>query len=79
PLSASVALVRRSLRDARRLTSPGPLASPVHVLDDGRRPEMTAVCEQAGANYIPRQSNIGDKAGYLRNGLEHTAGDFLII
>ncbi|MBD4382392.1 glycosyltransferase, partial [Xanthomonas citri pv. citri] len=29
--------------------------------------------------YITRQSNIGYKAGNLRNGLEHTDGDFLII
>ncbi len=40
---------------------------------------MKAVCEQEGANYITRQSNIGYKAGNLRNGLEHTDGDFLII
>ena len=58
---------------------PGPLDYKVHVLDDGRRPEMKAVCDQEGANYISRQTNIGFKAGNLRNGLEQTYGDFLII
>lgn len=58
---------------------PGPLDYKVHVLDDGRRPEMKAVCDQEGANYISRQTNIGFKAGNLRNGLEQTDGDFLII
>ena len=77
--SEDVELVRLSIRDAMRMTYPGPLDYKVHVLDDGRRPEMKAVCEQEGANYITRQSNIGYKAGNLRNGLEHTDGDFLII
>lgn len=77
--SEDVELVRLSIRDAMQMTYPGPLDYKVHVLDDGRRPEMKAVCEQEGANYITRQSNIGYKAGNLRNGLEHTDGDFLII
>ncbi len=77
--SEDVELVRLSIRDAMQMTYPGPLDYKVHVLDDGRRPEMKEVCEQEGANYITRQSNIGYKAGNLRNGLEHTDGDFLII
>ena len=51
----------------------------IHVLDDGRRPEMRAVCEEEGVNYITRDNNIGYKAGNIRNGMEHTDGDFLVI
>ncbi|SAF10640.1 cellulose synthase [Enterobacter hormaechei] len=77
--SEDVELVRLSIRDAMKMDYPGPLDYKVHVLDDGRRPEMKAVCDQEGANYISRQTNIGFKAGNLRNGLEQTDGDFLII
>lgn len=77
--SEDVELVRLSIRDAMKMAYPVPLDYKVHVLDDGRRPEMKAVCEEEGANYITRQTNIGFKAGNLRNGLEQTDGDFLII
>lgn len=40
---------------------------------------MKAVCDEEGVNYITRQTNIGYKAGNLRNGLENTEGDFLVI
>lgn len=58
---------------------PFPIDYRIHVLDDGRRPEMKAVCEEEGVNYISRQTNIGFKAGNLRNGLEQTDGDFIVI
>ena len=72
-------LVRLSIRDALKLTYPAPLDLAIHVLDDGRRPEMRAVCEQEGVNYITRENNIGFKAGNIRNGMEQTDGDFLVI
>jgi cellulose synthase (UDP-forming) len=72
-------LVRLSIRDAKALRYPHPLDLRVHVLDDGRRPAMRQVAEEEGVNYITRSSNIGFKAGNLRNALENTSGDFLII
>ncbi|MEJ7928847.1 glycosyltransferase [Ramlibacter sp. AN1015] len=72
-------LVRLSIQDARKLRYPHAIELRVHVLDDGRRPSMRAVAEQEGVNYITRSNNIGFKAGNLRNAMEHTGGDFIVI
>lgn len=72
-------LVRLSIRDAKRMTYPHPIDVHIHVLDDGRRDAMRQVAAQEGVGYITRASNIGYKAGNLRNGMEHTSGDFLVI
>ncbi len=72
-------LVRLSIIDAKRLRYPHPIDISVHVLDDGRRPTMRAVCEEEGANYITRDNNIGFKAGNLRNAMEQTSGNFIVI
>ena len=77
--SEDVELVRLSIRDALKVSCPVAIDYRIHVLDDGRRPAMRAVCEEEGVNYITRDNNIGYKAGNLRNGLEHTDGDFLVI
>ncbi|SNS33618.1 cellulose synthase (UDP-forming) [Noviherbaspirillum humi] len=72
-------LVRISIRDARAVRYPHPIDINVHVLDDGRRPLMRQVAEEEGANYITRSNNIGFKAGNLRNAMEQTSGDFIVI
>ncbi|MDR7342461.1 cellulose synthase (UDP-forming) [Pantoea alhagi] len=77
--SEDVELVRLSIRDALKVSCPVTIDYRIHVLDDGRRPAMRAVCEEEGVNYITRDNNIGYKAGNLRNGLEQTDGDFLVI
>jgi cellulose synthase (UDP-forming) len=72
-------MTRYSIRDAMALRYPFPIDINVHVLDDGNRPEMRTVALEEGANYLTRSSNIGYKAGNLRNGMEQTDGDFLVI
>ncbi len=72
-------LVRLGILDAKRMTYPHPIDVKIHILDDGRRPEMRRVTEEEGANYITRTSNEGFKAGNLRNAMEQTYGDFLVI
>jgi cellulose synthase (UDP-forming) len=72
-------LVRLSIRDARRLAYPHPIDLRVHVLDDGRRPAMKQVADEEGVHYISRTNNIGFKAGNLRNAMELTSGDFIVI
>ncbi|HEY6916068.1 MAG TPA: glycosyltransferase, partial [Allosphingosinicella sp.] len=72
-------LVRLSIRDAMRVTYPHPIDVRVHVLDDGRRQRMREVTEEEGANYISRDNNAGFKAGNLRNAMEQTSGDFIVI
>jgi cellulose synthase (UDP-forming) len=72
-------LVRLGIQDAKRMTYPHPIDVRIHVLDDGRRPEMRRVAEAEGANYIARTTNEGFKAGNLRHAMEQTHGDFLVI
>jgi cellulose synthase (UDP-forming) len=72
-------LVRLSIRDARKLTYPHPISLNIFVLDDGRRPKMQAVCAEEGIGYITRTNNAGFKAGNLRNAMEQTGGDFIVI
>jgi cellulose synthase (UDP-forming) len=72
-------LVRLGIIDAKRMTYPHPIDVRIHILDDGRRPEMKIVTEEEGANYISRTTNEGFKAGNLRNAMELTSGDFMVI
>ena len=72
-------MTRYSIRDAMALKYPHPIDIRVHVLDDGNRPEMKTVALEEGVNYLTRETNIGYKAGNLRNGMEQTDGDFLVI
>ncbi len=72
-------LVRLGLRDAKAFTYPHPIDVQVHVLDDGKRPAMEAVAREEGVNYLTRSTNIGFKAGNLRNAMESTSGDFIMI
>jgi len=72
-------LVRLSIKDAKKITYPHPIDIKIHVLDDGRREEMKKVAQQEGVNYITRSSNVGYKAGNLKNAMEKTFGDFILI
>ena len=72
-------LVRLSVRDAKRMRYPHAIEINIHVLDDGARDAMREVARQEGVGYLKRTSNIGSKAGNMRNALEHTGGDLLVI
>jgi len=72
-------LVRLSLQDAGKVTYPSNINLKIHVLDDGKRPAMQQVAKEEGANYITRNNNMGYKAGNLRNAMEQTSGDFIVI
>ncbi|WP_106743748.1 glycosyltransferase family 2 protein [Yoonia maritima] len=72
-------LVRLGIHDAKNIAYPHPIDVRIHILDDGRRPEMRAVCDEEDVNYISRTTNEGFKAGNLRNAMERTSGDFLVI
>jgi len=72
-------LVRLSIRDAMQLRYPHEVRCTVYVLDDGRRQAMRAIADEEGAKYLSRENNVGFKAGNLRNAIEHTNGDFIVI
>ena len=72
-------LVRLTIRDAKAVRYPHPIDLRIHVLDDGRRTTMREICEHEGVRYITRTNNVGFKAGNLRNAMEQTSGDFIVI
>lgn len=72
-------LTRYSIRDAKAMTYPYPITVQIYVLDDGNRVAMKKVAEDEGVNYITRTTNIGYKAGNLRNGMAETNGDLIVI
>lgn len=72
-------LVRYSICDTKAVRYPHPVDIKVHVLDDGKREEMRAVAKEEGVNYIARTDNRGFKAGNLRNAMEETDGDIIVI
>lgn len=72
-------LVRLSIDDAKKIHYPHPIDIRIHILDDGKRPQMQALAQEMDVNYITRDSNVGFKAGNLRNAMELTGGDFIVI
>lgn len=82
-----VEIVRKSIQDAKTMTYPyDDVTIKIFVLDDGRRDgrnpakeNMKQVCEEEGIGYFCRETNDGYKAGNLKNGLERTIGDILVI
>lgn len=82
-----VELVRLSIIDAKRMLYPFPdVEVRIYVLDDGKRDgrdpskeNMKVVAEQEGVGYLNRETNIGYKAGNLKNALENSRGDLFVI
>ncbi|MDV7212373.1 glycosyltransferase family 2 protein [Azotobacter beijerinckii] len=72
-------LVRLGIRDAKKITYPSSIDMKIFVLDDGHREEMKQVAQEEQVLYISRENNIGFKAGNLRNAMDHTSGDFIVI
>lgn len=72
-------LVKLSILDAQQIHYPHNIDIQIHLLDDGRRESMRELAQEMGVNYITRANNIGFKAGNLRNAMEQTSGDFIVI
>ncbi|KQR74164.1 cellulose synthase [Burkholderia sp. Leaf177] len=51
----------------------------IHVLDDGRRPEFKAFCEEVGVTWTIRTHNRHAKAGNINEALKTTSGEYLAI
>lgn len=50
-----------------------------YVLDDGRRPEVKALAERMGCQYITRPNNEHAKAGNINHALKQTNGEFIVV
>ena len=72
-------LTRYSIQDAKKITYPYPIDIKIFVLDDGNRKAMAKVAQEEDVYYITRNTNVGYKAGNLRNGMEQSEGDFIVI
>ncbi|HEY8614491.1 MAG TPA: UDP-forming cellulose synthase catalytic subunit, partial [Roseomonas sp.] len=51
----------------------------VQVLDDGRREEFRAFCQQVGCGYMVRPDNKGAKAGNINHALARTDGEYVLV
>ncbi|MYZ45836.1 UDP-forming cellulose synthase catalytic subunit [Schauerella aestuarii] len=74
----SLNVVRQSVFAALTLDWPADKVQ-VFVLDDGRRPEFRAFCEEVGAGYITREDNRHAKAGNLNWALTQTDSEYVAI
>ncbi|HZT53613.1 MAG TPA: glycosyltransferase [Gaiellaceae bacterium] len=71
----SVGLLRKTVLAARELRLP----HRTWVLDDGRRSEVRALCEELGVGYLTRPSNEHAKAGNLNAALARTDGELVVV
>lgn len=78
-VNEDVELVRRTLKDAKALRYPHPLDLRIHVLDDGRRERLRAIAQEEHVGYLTRPDKLGFKAGALRNAMDQTGGDLLVV
>ncbi|MBV8626347.1 MAG: UDP-forming cellulose synthase catalytic subunit, partial [Paraburkholderia sp.] len=51
----------------------------IHVLDDGRRQDFKAFCEEVGVHWTIRTHNRHAKAGNINEALKITSGEYLAI
>lgn len=68
-----VAMLRQTLRGAVAIRYP----HETYVLDDGRRPEVRALAQEIGCQYISRADNTHAKAGNFNYAFQRTTADFI--
>jgi cellulose synthase (UDP-forming) len=51
----------------------------VYLLDDGRRDEFRAFCEELGVHYVTRTNNNHAKAGNINAALKKSSGEYVAI
>ena len=68
-----VDLLRQTVRAALAMRYP----HTTWVLDDGRRPEVRALCAELGARYLTREDNEYAKAGNWNNAFAQTQGELI--
>ena len=72
-------LVAFTVQDVLQMRYPHPIDLRVRILDDGSDPEMEAMAKRYGIGYIGRTDRKGGKAGCLKNALDQTAGDLVVM
>lgn len=67
-------VLRRTVIGARAIDYP----HRTYMLDDGKRDEVQAMCEELGIGYIRRTHNLNAKAGNLNFAMSVTNGEFIL-
>ena len=73
--SESVSVLRMTLIACRDMRVPHRTL----VLDDGGRPEVKALCDEIGCEYLARPTHEHAKAGNLNYGLQHTKAELVAL
>ena len=71
-------VVKQTVFAARGLDWPADRLQ-VYVLDDGKREDFKAFCEELGTGYITRDNNAHAKAGNINEALKVTDGEYIAI
>jgi cellulose synthase (UDP-forming) len=69
-------IVRRTVVGCQNLDYPN---KKIYILDDTRRPEIKALAEKLGCEYITRPSNEHAKAGNLNHALPQLKGELITV
>lgn len=51
----------------------------IYLLDDTDRPDIEALAQELGCQYITRPNNLHAKAGNLNHAIAHTQGDLIVV
>lgn len=73
-----LSLLEMTILGAKRMDYPKDRFK-VHICDDGKRPDLEAMCRKYGIGYITRDGNEGAKAGNINNALGVIQGDLFAV
>lgn len=76
--SEEPALLKKTLNGCVHMEYPDKSKVHIYLCDDNRRPEMRALAEEMGVNYLDRPDNKGAKAGNLNNALLHSNSPLVV-
>ena len=71
-------LLYKTINGCKHMEYPDQSKVHIYLCDDNRRPEMRALAEKMGVNYLDRPDNKGAKAGNLNNALAHSSSPYVV-
>ena len=71
-------LLYKTINGCKHMYYPDKKKVHIYLCDDNRRPEMRALAERMGVNYLDRPDNKGAKAGNLNNALAHSNSPYVV-
>lgn len=71
-------LLYKTINGCKHIHYPDKKKVHIYLCDDNRRPEMRALAERMGVNYLDRPDNKGAKAGNLNNALAHSNSPYVV-